>query len=373
MQTIDTLEVLRHGGSKKIELLSGDLTELPPAHAVDVLVVSAFAGNYVPTPTSLVGALAAHGVDVAALAREPEVDLRRDFGCWLSRPLPEAAARRLNVRRILCFEPETSSRAAQLVGQIFQSLAPFTYAEPHIRSIALPMLATGDQHRPVAEMLPALLDASFNWLKQGFPLQTIKLVVRDAATLEPARLLFAAELERLWKQNDFGVWGIGNRGREGVGPLGAEFDVLGRRDTGIPKSAPPDYAYDVFVSYSRKDQEAAGHLESCLKAAGLRVFIDRVAISIGAAWQQKIFDALDDCNRVAVLYSPDFLQSKVCKEEFNIAWMRARDLERYVIFPLLIDETTLPTYMKTLNYVDCRIRDKPKIEAAAAELAASLK
>ena len=54
----------------------------------------------------------------------------------------------------------------------------------------------------------------------------------------------------------------------------------------------------------------------------VRVFLDRQDIDAGRGWQQVIFEALDDCRMVVAVYSPPYLLSKVCKEEFNIALFR---------------------------------------------------
>ena len=163
----------------------------------------------------------------------------------------------------------------------------------------------------------------------------------------------------------------------GLPPVTGGFsrDFVNR--TPAPRRPPPrpkkvEYEYDVFVSYSRKDKGAAGYLAKCLEGAKLRVFIDKVDIEPGASWQQKIFDALDSCNLTAVLYSPDFIKSEYCKDEFNIAYLRRKKQNRNVLFPLLLRKADLPTYMEALNYVDCRISDKAKIKAAAKQLIASL-
>jgi hypothetical protein len=70
--------------------------------------------------------------------------------------------------------------------------------------------------------------------------------------------------------------------------------------------------------------------------------------------------------------SPSFLHSKMCKEEFNIAKARDRDQENIVLFPILLRDAELPTYMKLINYVDCRINDQAKILAAAGQLVRKL-
>jgi hypothetical protein len=340
MQLIDVCNIGRGKTERRIELLLGDLTDIPVRHKVDVLVVSAFPGDYTPTPRSLIGGLYSKGLDIGDLARAPETDLRQNFSCWLSTPIGRSLSD-MNFGRILCFEPLVRGSPPELVGDIFRSLAPFVYAEPEVRSIALPIVAAGDQRNSLAVMTEALLDASLHWLRAGMPIDVVKVVVRGNAAAETAARIFQ-EKTRAFQEPGKSV----------------HQDPLDGEGNKTPE-------YDVFISYARSDEEAAAHLYRTLTSHGARVFIDRFEINTGASWQQRIFDALDNSKTAVSLYSPEFVHSKVCKEEFNIAWARQRDLEREFIFPLLIRDAELPTYMKILNFVDCRVSDPTKLLEAA--------
>lgn len=383
MELLHSLKI--PGTQKKIDLLRGDLTAIPPEHAVDVLILSAFPDDYTPTPNSLIGALFAKGLSVEALAANREEDLRQSYSCWLSRPIgPEHAE--LNFLRILCYEPLKRGRAAELIGDVFRALAPFTLGPPHIKSVAMPILASGDQKQPASEMLGAIMIAGFNWLIRGFPVDTIKIVVRPDTRLDDLTARFFVEAAELagplvGEARDALVKSLRDQAGSALGWLSDRIPGFAGLTAEAPRAVeapapppPPGPLYDVFISYSRKDEEAAKHLYKCLTEPphALKVFIDKQAIDIGAAWQQEIFDALENCRSTAVLYSPDFLQSKVCKEEFNIAWMRRREAEAPV-FPLLVRDVALPTYMRLLNYVDCRTSDAAKIADAATTVAVNLK
>ena len=89
----------------------------------------------------------------------------------------------------------------------------------------------------------------------------------------------------------------------------------------------------------------------------------------GAAWQQKIYEAIDASRRIVVLFSPGYLRSKVCVEEFNIALHRRRDTGEEILFPIYLYSAALPTYMRALtNYEDCREGDPSKLRQACRKM-----
>ena len=100
--------------------------------------------------------------------------------------------------------------------------------------------------------------------------------------------------------------------------------------------------------------------------------MDRIELEPGAAWQQHLFEALDDCQKVVSVFSPPYLASKVCKEEFNIAWIRSRETGEEIIFPIYLYSAELPTYMRYRSYFDCREGDQTKLAEASKRLIAAL-
>lgn len=103
-------------------------------------------GDYSPTPTSLIGALAINlGISVRNLSKDKEEDLRRQYFCWWSKPLPEEHS----FRRILCFEGGFGSHGStppKVVGAVFRCLVPILSGKDSKGgSVIMPLLASGDQ------------------------------------------------------------------------------------------------------------------------------------------------------------------------------------------------------------------------------------
>ncbi|HSM74474.1 MAG TPA: toll/interleukin-1 receptor domain-containing protein, partial [Desulfobacterales bacterium] len=248
----------------------------------------------------------------------------------------------LRFRRILCFEPLVRGRPPELVGDIFRALTPVLAELPHIRTVALPLVAAGNQGYPAAVMLGPLLEAALHWLENGLPLDCIKIVVQADPQAQEALDLFSKQKAQYQRS--------------------------------APRLQTQGIDYDVFISYSRANAPESEAMEQALRVSrpGIRIFVDRKEIDIGSAWQPEIFENLDKCRKVLALLSPDYLSSKVCKEEFNIAWIRARETDEDLIFPVYLYTAALPTYMKYRNYFDCREGDRSKIAEASKKLLSAL-
>ncbi|XP_033121102.1 uncharacterized protein LOC117120194 [Anneissia japonica] len=140
----DVIPVVTQLGTCDIELCFGDITKLPVEEKVDIVVVSAFRGDYSPTPTSLIGSLKLSlGLDVRRLAQNKEEDLREIHHCWWTSVLPK----HLPFKRLMCFEAEHEgfSRPQEHVGDVFRCLNLILNNQDG--SVITPLLNTGDQVR----------------------------------------------------------------------------------------------------------------------------------------------------------------------------------------------------------------------------------
>ena len=346
MRLISSIDVRDGHNVRRIGLYHGDLTKIPAEHAVDILIVSAFPNDYTPTVGSLIGALDQVGLSIATLSKNKAFDLRLTNGFWLSQQL-ESEYRRLNIDRVLCFEPSIIGEPPSVVGQLFRSLFPFL-RDDRDATIAMPLVATGDQKWKPSEIIPPLLEAASTWFGRGLPVKEIKIVERSPETLEQLRLDF----ERF----------VGG------------YDQIG--DSSLADLADDKRDYDMFISYSIKDQIAAEEFSRSLRVhrPKIKLFDFRHTIDKGASYQHEIDKAIESCRRIIAILSPDYFASPECEEEMMISRLRNKRCGGGVLLPIYWRnlEKDLSLWLQILKYSDCREANVEKIAEAARDEAGQL-
>jgi hypothetical protein len=337
-------DILYGEEQRTIQLLLGDLANLPREHLVDMLIVSAFANDYLPTPTSLIGALDGRGLSVAELAENKKVDLRQQFSCWLSQPVPPS----FGFRQLVCIESDWLGTPPEICDDLFRALSPYLITDFPNASVAMPVLGAGDQGYPVDVMFRAILTAAVSWLKRGLPLRLLKIVVHSSEQSKVAK----AEFEDCHSQ------------------LARQPPRPDRASATEKLEETKKDSYDYFLSYSRKDSGAAGVIREEIQRLrpGVRIFFDRFSIVVGSSWLMSIAEALDHSKRVIPVYSPDYWASSPCKDEFLAARTREYVTGEQILFPIYFRTSDFPTLFQNLQYFDCREADPTKLRDICQKL-----
>lgn len=323
LTTIDSIAIQKGTFQSTIEFCVGDITTAGPEDAVDVLVTSAYRNDYFPMPGSVFGALHKKGLAVSELAQHKEVDLRQAFSCWLSQKITNPP-QGIQFQRMLLFEPNENENAGEFIGDIFRSIAPFLSGPTPIRKVATTLVAAGSSHRiRPEESLRLLVEAAANWMSSGLPIDCLKIICLPNQNVEALTNLFAQ------LKSQYGAASI---------------------------EQPSGFSYDFFVSYAHKDSREVDIFLDILASQNqdLNIFLDKKHLNPGSAWQREIYEAIDDCSKVLTFYSPSYLDSKVCLEEFNIALCRHRESDDAILMPIYLYSANLPTYMKLVQFSDCR-------------------
>ena len=96
-------------------------------------------------------------------------------------------------------------------------------------------------------------------------------------------------------------------------------------------------AFDIFISYSRKDYTSANAITYVLDKYGYTYFIDREGISAGEDIIQAITRAIRSCRLLVFLLSENSVQSDFAQRE--LAYASSNNIE---VLPVRIDNSTLP-------------------------------
>jgi adenylate cyclase len=98
---------------------------------------------------------------------------------------------------------------------------------------------------------------------------------------------------------------------------------------------------EVFVSYSRGDQDRVFELTAKLRAAGVSLWIDQGAIDAAALWSEQIVNALESAKALLLIVTPSSVHSdNVAKEVMLVSERKGH------ILPVHLEPTVIPPTLK---------------------------
>jgi WD40 repeat protein len=130
-------------------------------------------------------------------------------------------------------------------------------------------------------------------------------------------------------------------------------------------------SFDVFVSYSRADQDAVERLGRALRARGLTVFVDRWYLVAGQSWPETLEQHLRDCRAVAVCIGASGLGAWQQREHYKALDRQARE-PGFPVIPVLLPGVVDPAlgFLGLNTWVDLRqgLEDGASIEILARSI-----
>lgn len=125
----------------------------------------------------------------------------------------------------------------------------------------------------------------------------------------------------------------------------------------------------LFISYSRKDKDAAQKLTDAFQVQDLDFWIDWEGIPPTVDWWKEIEKGIEEADEFLFLLSPSSCASKVCKREIEHAVKNGKRLIPVVVRDIQTED--VPAELSSLNWIF--LRDTDDFEAAFGELITSIR
>uniref|UniRef100_A0A1I8IEA3 VLIG-type G domain-containing protein n=1 Tax=Macrostomum lignano TaxID=282301 RepID=A0A1I8IEA3_9PLAT len=339
----------------EMQLCLGDITKIVPGEEpYDVIMISAFSADYSAVPSTLIGALKRQfNLSVRDLAREKAEDLRKNFNCWISKPLPSD----LPYKRLLCFEQQVVANRERspekAVGEIFRAM--FTVFADNM-SVISPLLATGCQRASKSRIMHALVTAWHTWISIGLPMRRYTLVIYTSKLAVES----LAEDDR--------------RARPRPVPIEADLLVVcSEKDLQFLERTTRSLKANQKSLRCRKVVHSD---DSSSSSSGDEAAEGSKAAAATSAIDARRSDMLGS-RLVVCLLSQAFLATRACVEDFNVAMCLAHT-RWHPFLPVCLERlASPPTYMSLIQWIDCRPKptDQPgcdKLQAAIGEIGGRL-
>ena len=125
----------------------------------------------------------------------------------------------------------------------------------------------------------------------------------------------------------------------------------------------------LFISYSRRDVEAARKLTDAFKGQDLDYWIDWEGIPPTVDWWKEIEKGIEEADAFLFLISPDSIKSKVCKQEIDHAVKNAKRL-----IPVVVRDTTAQEASSELSHLNwIFLRESDDFNLALGKLVTAIK
>ena len=105
--------------------------------------------------------------------------------------------------------------------------------------------------------------------------------------------------------------------------------------------------FKYFFSYARADTEFVLKLAKKLRAAGVNLWLDQLDILGGQHWDRAVEEALENCQGVIVVLSPDSLASNNVMDEVSYVLE-----ERKLVVPVLFRPCNIPFRLRRVQHID---------------------
>ncbi|HNH25452.1 MAG TPA: toll/interleukin-1 receptor domain-containing protein, partial [Anaerolineales bacterium] len=111
----------------------------------------------------------------------------------------------------------------------------------------------------------------------------------------------------------------------------------------------------IFISYSRKDSQAAKKLMEGFKSVKLDVWVDWEDIPPAVGWLDQILHGIEQAEVFVFLISPDSIKSEVCKVELEHARKNSKRIIPVVARDVVVQDVT--PILRDLNWIFIREQD----------------